>query len=68
MLATPSKATEMIMVLLTVMLTFGSAFTHFSQKSLSIAVWTALDIEPGEEITISCPYSLASVFAYCQVH
>lgn len=37
-----------------------SAFINFSQKTLAIYVWAARDIEPGEEITITCrtPFSI----------
>lgn len=33
---------------------FASAFIHFSQTTLAMSVWSARDIEPGEEITITC--------------
>ncbi|KAK3386186.1 hypothetical protein B0H63DRAFT_434062 [Podospora didyma] len=37
----------------------NSAFIHFSETTLSITVWSARDIEPGEEITIT--YSEAGI-------
>ena len=36
-----------------------SAHLHFSETTLAMTIWSARDIEEGEEITISCETSFS---------
>lgn len=68
MLAIRSKSSVFLFrVIRTILTQETSAHLHFSETTLAMTIWSARDIEPGEEITISCRASATPIFHHIKV-